>query len=52
MPLFDNNAEKQRKDNLKKLEDRRILFAEKLEKMNFKPERMLFCSCDNGSFTA
>lgn len=52
MPLFDNYAEKQRKDNLKKLEDRRILFAEKLEKMNFRPERMLFCSCDNGSFTA
>lgn len=52
MPLFDNNAEKQRKENLKILEDRRVLFAEKLEKMNFKPERMLFCSCEDGSFTA
>ena len=52
MALFDNAAEKQRKENLKLLEDRRVLFAEKLEKMNFKPERMLFCSCENGSFTA
>ena len=52
MPLFDNNAEKQRKENLKILEDRRVLFAERLEKMNFKPERMMFCSCDDGSFTA
>ena len=52
MPLFDNNAEKQRKENLRILEDRRVLFAEKLEKKNFKPERMLFCSCENGSFTA
>lgn len=52
MPLFDNNAEKQRKENLKLLEDRRVLFAAKLEKMNFKPERMLFCSCEDGSFTA
>lgn len=52
MPLFDNSAEKQRKENLRLLEDRRVLFAEKLEKMNFKPERMLFCSCEDGSFTA
>lgn len=52
MPLFDNNAEKQRKENLKLLEDRRVLFSAKLEKMNFKPERMLFCSCEDGSFTA
>ena len=52
MPLFDTSAEKQRKENLKLLEDRRVLFAEKLEKMNFQPERMLFCSCEDGSFTA
>ena len=52
MPSFDNNAEKQRKENLRLLEDRRVLFAAKLEKMNFKPERMLFCSCEDGSFTA
>ena len=52
MPLFDQNAEKQRKEKLKNLEDRRVLFAEKLEKMNFQPERMLFCSNEDGSFTA
>ena len=52
MPLFDTSAEKQRKENLKLLEDRRVLFAEKLEKMNFQPERMLFCTCEDGSFTA
>jgi len=52
MPLFDQSAEKQRKENLRLLEDRRILFAQKLEKMAFLPERMLFCSCDDGSFTA
>ncbi len=52
MSLFDNAAEKQRKENLRLLEDRRVLFAAKLEKMNFKPERMLYCSCDDGSFTA
>jgi hypothetical protein len=52
MSLFDTAAEKQRKENLRLLEDRRVLFAAKLEKMNFKPERMLFCSCEDGSFTA
>ena len=52
MPLFDQNAEKQRKENLKKLEDQRVRFAEKLEKMNFAPERMLFCSSEKGSFVA
>lgn len=52
MPLFDQGAEKKRKENLRLLEDRRVFFAEKLEKMNFKPEYMIFCSCDNGSFTA
>ena len=52
MPLFDNAAEKARKDSLKVLEEKRVAFAEKLEKMNFKPERMIFFSCENGTFTA
>lgn len=52
MPLFDQNAEKLRKENLKKMEDCRIRFAEKLEKMHFAPERMLFCSNESGSFSA
>jgi len=51
MHLFDTENEKLRKANLKNLEDRRILFAEKLEKMNFKPERMFFCTSDDGGFT-
>lgn len=52
MPLFDQNAEKQRKENLKVMEDCRIRFAEKLEKMGFAPERMLFASSEAGNFTA
>ena len=52
MPLIDRNAEQLRKENLKKLEDKRVLFSEKLEKMNFKPERMIFCSGDDGGFVA
>ena len=52
MGLFDTEAEKLRKENLKILEDKRIIFAEKLEQMNFKPERMIFFSCENGTFTA
>lgn len=52
MPLFNNDVEKQRKENLKILEEKRVAFAEKLEKMNFKPERMIFFSSENGTFTA
>lgn len=52
MSLFDNDAEKARKESLRVLEDKRIVFAEKLEKMNFAPERMIFFSCENGTFTA
>lgn len=52
MPLFDRDAEKQRKDNLKSLEDRRVRFAEALEKKGFQPERMFFCSSEEGRFVA
>lgn len=52
MPLFDQEAEKKRKDNLKSMEDRRVRFAEKLAKMGFAPEHMLFASSENGNFTA
>lgn len=52
MPLFDRAAEKQRRDNLKKLEDSRVRFAEALEKRGFQPERMFFCSSEEGSFVA
>ena len=52
MPLFDRDAEAKRKQNLKELEDRRLLFAQELEKMNFRPDRMFFASGENGSFVA
>ena len=52
MPLFDSNAEKLRKENLKSLEDRRLRFAGELQQKGFKPERMLFCSTEGGQFVA
>ena len=52
MPLFDRGAEKERKEKLKQLEDRRVRFAEALEKQGFQPERMFICSCEDGSFVA
>lgn len=52
MPLFDRDAEKRRKDNLKSLEDRRVRFAEALEARGFRPERMFFCSSEDGCFVA
>ena len=52
MPLFDREAEAKRKQSLKDLEDRRLLFAQELEKMGFKPERMFFASAEDGRFVA
>lgn len=52
MPLFDSDAERLRKQNLKLLEDERLRFARDLEARNFRPERMLFCSREDGSFVA
>lgn len=52
MSLFDNPTEAERKANLKALEDKRLRFAERLDKEGFAPERMLFCSDEVGSFTA
>lgn len=52
MGLFDSAEEQARKENLKKLEDKRLAFAEDLAKRGFAPERMLFAQNDNGGFTA
>ena len=52
MPLFDAEGEKLRKENLKKLEDKRVRFAEELNQKGFKPEKMLFCANETGSFVA
>ena len=52
MALFSSDAERQRKENLKLLEDRRIRLAESLDQQGFRPERMLLCSREDGSFVA
>jgi len=52
MAFLYNDNEKIRKERLKSLEDRRLAFAEKLDQQGFKPEKMLFCSAENGSFAA
>lgn len=52
MSFFNSDAEKERKANLKKLEDRRIRFAEMLDAQGIRPERMFFCSREDGSFAA
>ena len=52
MGLFDNPEERARKANLKKLEDKRVAFAEQLAKEGFTPEKMLFAQTMNGGFVA
>ena len=52
MALFDSAEEQARRANLKKLEDKRLAFAQKLEGQGFAPEDMLFSQNDNGGFTA
>ena len=51
MGLFDSAEELARKANLKKLEDKRVAFAQALARQGFAPERMLFAQNDNGGFT-
>lgn len=52
MPLFNTDAERQRKENLKRLEDKRLRFAQEMEARGFRPERMFFCSREDGSYVA
>lgn len=52
MPLFSSDAERQRKENLKRLEDKRLRFAQELDARGFRPERMFFCSREDGSYVA
>ena len=52
MPLFDRDAEALRKQNLKIMEDKRLRFAGELQDMGFNPEKMLYCSSEEGSFVA
>lgn len=52
MALFDSAAEQERRENLRKLEDKRLAFARTLEQQSFAPERMLFAQTENGSFVS
>ena len=53
MPLFGSASEEAaRKENLKKLEDKRVAFAQKLDETGFRPEKMLFLSGEKGNYVA
>ena len=52
MGLFSGPEEQERKARLKSFEDKRVAFAEKLERQGFKPDKMLFAQSDNGGFVA
>ena len=52
MGIFSSPQENERKANLKKMEDRRLAFAQELEAQGFKPERMLFAQAENGGLVA
>ena len=52
MGLFDNAAELARKESLKKLEDKRLSFAQDLERQGFSPEKMIFAMTENGGFVS
>ena len=52
MGLFDSAEEQARKANLKKLEDKRVAFAQAMARQGFAPEEMLFAQNENGGFTA
>lgn len=48
MGLFSNEAEVQRKQNLKELEDKRVRFAQRLAQEGFAPECCLFTQKEGG----
>lgn len=52
MSLFNNPEEIERKAKLKKLEDKRVAFAQRLAREGFAPEKMLFSQTQNGGFVA
>ena len=52
MARNDVMTEAMRKQFLKDMEDKRIIFAEKLNNEGFRPEKMLFCSTEGGQFIA
>lgn len=52
MGLFSDPSDLERRENLKKLEDKRVAFAAALDQRGFKPETMLFAQSNNGGFVA
>jgi len=50
MGLFSGPEEQERKAKLKMFEDKRLAFAQQLDKRGFKPEKMLFAQAGNGGF--
>ena len=52
MALFDTAEDRARKEKLKKLEDKRLAFAQRLDAQGFEPEEMLFTQNADGGFTA
>lgn len=52
MSLFSDPGDAERREKLKQLEDRRVVFAQMLANRGFKPEKMLFAQTENGGFTA
>ena len=52
MALFGGAEDQARKDKLKRLEDKRLAFAQRLSAQGFAPEEMLFAQREDGGFTA
>ena len=50
MGLFDSPEEQQRKEKLRKLEDKRVAFSRQLAAQGFAPEKMLFVQTENGGY--
>ena len=50
MGLFNDENERVRKQKLKELEDKRLRFAESMQRGGFAPERMLLVSTERGGF--
>ena len=48
MSLFNDPKELERKEKLRQLEDKRLRFAERLQRDGFAPERMIICSGERG----
>lgn len=48
MGFFDSPGETERRQKLKTLEDARLVFAEQMQKQDFRPETMLLTSTERG----